>query len=151
MNISEELGLCFKVNSSSLQFDESGDRIEDLTSSKSTYMDLLHHFEDKLKSSRIQDFVATGVVFVNPTEASSTCPPVVEHILNIEQFVNTGQFTINDAHSANSQMIGYEALSGFSSCIKLPRMDQSIPMLTSTIAQRLHKKHFGMSLSLLQN
>ncbi|KAG1837534.1 hypothetical protein C8R48DRAFT_680087 [Suillus tomentosus] len=107
LDIREGSGLCFKVNSSSLQFDESGD-MEDLSSSKSTYVDLLHHFEDKLKSSRIQDFVASGLVFVDPPEASSTCPPVVEHLPNIEQFVNTGRFTIDDAHPANSQMIGYE-------------------------------------------
>ncbi|KAG2104635.1 hypothetical protein BD769DRAFT_1315426, partial [Suillus cothurnatus] len=81
---------------------------ENSLSAKSTYVDLLHHFEDKLKSSRIQDFVTSGLVFIDPPEASSTFPPVMEHIPNIEQSVNTGQFAIDDACPTNSQMIGYE-------------------------------------------
>jgi hypothetical protein len=48
------------------------------------------------------------LVFIDPPEASSTCPPVVEHIPNIEQFVNTSQFAIDDTHPINSQMIGYK-------------------------------------------
>jgi hypothetical protein len=58
LDVHKGLGLCFKVNSPSPQFDFE-DWTENSACMKSTYMDLLPHFEDKQKSSCIQDFVVS--------------------------------------------------------------------------------------------